>query len=185
MTHKTFRSICLENSSWVTVHRNFPPLVAPVHICVQESPARKTWRDIFLVFCHLYFFGFWWWGLKTNQKGSDHPLLCTSLPMRKNYVGKYISGCYCYCCFRLEFLAPSVESQWAWESLLWEMFIKNQCNSICFECSVFFWCQYVVTLCNLSRLCQTKYWHFKSCLSIKYWKPIYCHSGILGDLDSL
>ena len=107
MTHKTI--ICLENSSWVTVHRNFPPLVAPVHICVQESPARKTWRDIFLVFCHLYFFGFWWWGLKTNQKGSDHPLLCTSLPMRKNYVGKYISGCYCYCCFRLEFLAPSLE----------------------------------------------------------------------------
>ena len=61
----------------------------------------------------------------------------------------------------------------------------NQCKSICFECSVFFWCQYVVTLCNLSKLCQTKYWHFKSCLSIKYRKPIYCHSGILGDLDSL
>ena len=27
----------------------------------------------------------------------------------KNVVGKYISGCYCYCCFRLEFLAPSLE----------------------------------------------------------------------------
>ena len=40
--------------------------------------------------------------------------------------------------------------------------------------------QYVVISCLLSRVCQTKYWQFEGCPSIKYWKPIHCHWDALA-----